>query len=103
MPKFLLWGLNHQTLTTTASYAQIVTFKHPIITLLFCYVQAPVGENYCINNSCGIKKKPNYFLLISDRGAKTQEPGTLMSYRDSLNTCKRKNTSKGEMKDKTVN
>lgn len=50
-----------------------------------------------------LKKKTNYFLLISDRGAKTQEPGTLMSYRDSLNTCKRKNTSKGEMKDKTVN
>lgn len=49
------------------------------------------------------KKKQTYFLLTSDRGAKTQQPGALMSYRNSLNTCKRKNTSRGEMKGKTVN
>lgn len=43
-----------------------------------------------------------YFLLTSDRGANTQQSGALMSYGDSLNAYKRKNTSKGEMKDKTV-
>lgn len=67
MPKLLPSRLNQWALETAATEATPVIFRSITITLLFCHVQTPLRENFCLCNSRRIRKKSLFLVTLKYR------------------------------------